>query len=99
MKENILLKNVVSSAKSKATKYANVDPKGQSFAVLDLKGKELLSQSGFKVDDSGSKRKRVDGTVTLYEYGLLYSFKKGWVSKTVVEEFHPWRPDVELLAD
>ena len=74
-------------------------PRGGGFAILDLKGKELLSQSGFKVDDSGSKWKRVDGTVTLYEYGLLYSFKKGWVSKTVVEEFHSWRPDVELVVD
>merc|ERR1711879_407403 len=100
IKENILLNNVISSAKHKASKYAN-SPKGgdKGFAILDLKGKELLSQKGFKIDESGSKWKRIEGTITLYEYGLLYSFKKGWVSKTKVEEFHPWRPDVELVVD
>ena len=66
---------------------------------MDLKGKELLSQKGFKIDESGSKRKRVEGTITLHQYGLLYSFKKGWVSKTKVEEFHTWRPDVEMKVD
>merc|ERR1712151_280146 len=115
MGENILLKNVVSNAKKKSTKYANTgnwrqygkNEKGtsmsprnsaDSFGILDLKGERLYTSSGFKVDDS-NKGKRIEGSISLYEHGLLFSFKKGFISKSVVEEFYPWKPYVDLVAD
>ena len=69
-----------------------------SFGILDLKGERLYSSSGYKIDHH-NKDKKVDGTVTLYEHGLLFSFKKGLFSKTTVEEFHPWKPYVDLIED
>ena len=62
IKENILLKNVISNAKKKRSKYANASHWGQkdskggspsysadSFGILDLKGERLYTSSGYKV--------------------------------------------------
>eukprot|EP01083_Nonionella_stella_P089045 248446_1 len=103
IKENILLRNVISNAKKKATKYANhnlFDSQSQfnhnSLAILDLKGQRLYSSSGYKID---AKNKKLDGSITLYEHGLLFSFKKGFISKSTIEEFYPWNPSVDLVDD
>lgn len=41
----------------------------------------------------------MDGNIILFEHGLLFSFKKGFISKSVVEEFYPWKPYVDVKAD
>ena len=69
-----------------------------SFGILDLKGERLYSSAGYKIDNK-NKGKKVDGNITLYQHGLLFTFKKGFISKSTVEEFHPWKPYVDIIDD
>ncbi len=68
-----------------------------SFGVLNLKGDKLYTSSGYKMDVSNNKN--LNGNITLYKHGFVFSYKKGFISKSTVEEFYQWKPYIELIAD
>jgi len=98
VRDNILLKHVIADAKKHIQKHGTFD-KMDSFTVLDLRGERLYSSTGFEIKKGKGKDKKTEGQMTVYAHGLLFAYKKGFLSKSTVEQFMAWTTNTQISAD